>query len=127
VLLRRFRLAPADRGNSKRSMDSSEETPIPNRAETLKVLGLMGKYAPILMLGNDPEGYGTRWTIDGHPIQPPIARYLIESGFVEDSGKTEMGARRLALTQSGAEFRDAGVLWWKGLSLFQKLQVMIRG
>ena len=108
-------------------MDSSELTPIPNRAETLKVLQLMGNYAPILMLGDDAEGYGTRWTIDGHPVQPPIANYLMQSGYVADSGTTELGARKLALTESGAEFRKDGVLWWNGLSLFQKLKVRICG
>ena len=108
-------------------MNSPWKTPIPSRAETLKVLRFMGNYAPILMLGDDPDGYGTRWTIDGHPVQPAIARYLMESELVADSGATELGARKLALTESGIEFRKDGLLWWNGLSLFQKLQVLIRG
>ena len=103
------------------------KTPIPSRAETLKVLRFMGNYAPILMLGDDPDGYGTRWTIDGHPVQPAIARYLMESELVADSGATELGARKLALTESGIEFRKDGLLWWNGLSLLQKLQVLISG
>ena len=108
-------------------MHSAWKTPIPIRAETLKVLRFMGKFAPILMLGDDPDGYGTRWTIDGHPVQPAIARYLMESELVADSGATELGARKLALTESGIEFRKDGLLWWNGLSLLQKLQVLIRG
>jgi hypothetical protein len=108
-------------------MDSSGQTPIPSRAETLKVLQLMGKYAPILMLGDDANGFGTRWSIDGHPVQPPIAKYLMQSGYIAESGATEFGARTLALTEAGAEFREDGLRWWKGLSLFQKLQVMFRG
>lgn len=108
-------------------MASSEQAPIPNQAETLNVLQLMGNYAPILMLGNDAEGYGTRWTIDGHPVQPPIAKYLMQSGFVADAGKTELGAKKLALTESGVEFRREGLLWWNSLSLFQKLKVRLLG
>ncbi|MCK9380452.1 MAG: hypothetical protein M0P95_05220 [Sulfuritalea sp.] len=108
-------------------MDSRGKTPIPIRAETLKVLRLMGNYAPILMLGDDAEGYGTRWTIDGQPVQPAIATYLMQSGYIADSGTTELGARKLALTESGAEFRKAGLLWWNGLSLLQKLNILIRG
>jgi hypothetical protein len=108
-------------------MDSAWKTPIPSRAETLKVLQLMGNHAPILMLGGSAGGYGVRWTIDGHPVQPAIARYLMESNLVADSGATELGARKLALTESGTEFRKDGLLWWAGLSLLQKLQVLIRG
>lgn len=108
-------------------MDSSRQTPIPSRAETLKVLWLMGDYAPILMLGREADGYGTRWTIDGHPIEPAIARYLMQSSFVTDAGATEFGARKLALTEAGAQFRKAGVRWWSALSFSQKLKVLIRG
>jgi len=108
-------------------MDSSEKAPIPARAETLKVLSLMGDYAPMLMLVGDAEGYGTRWTIDGQQVQPAIATYLMQSGFVADSGATEMGARKLALTESGAQFRKDGLLWWGSLNLLQKLKVMFRG
>ena len=108
-------------------MNSAWKTPIPSRAEMLKVLRFMGNYAPILMLGDDPQGYGTRWTIDGHPVQPAIARYLMESSLVTDAGPTELGARKLALTESGAEFRKDGLLWWAGLSFFQKLKILITG
>lgn len=108
-------------------MDSSWKTPIPIRAETLKVLRLMGDHAPILMLGGATGGYGVRWTIDGQPVQPVIARYLMESNLVAESGVTELGAIKLALTESGAEFRKDGLLWWASLSLFQKLQVLILG
>ena len=108
-------------------MQLDDKTPIPSRAETLKVLRLMGEYAPILMLGGDKDGYGARWTIDGHPVQPAIARYLMESDLVVDSGATELGARKLALTAAGVQFRKEGLLWWKGLGLLQKLKVMIGG
>ncbi len=108
-------------------MDSPGKTPIPRRAETLRVLRLMGNYAPILMLGGDADGYGARWIIDGQPVQPAIATYLMQSGYVADSGATELGARKLSLTESGAEFREDGLLWWNGLSLLQKLNIVIRG
>ena len=108
-------------------MNSDEMNPIPSRAETLKVLRLMGEYAPILMLAGDKDGYGARWTIDGHPVQPAIARYLMQSKLVVDSGATDLGARKLALTEAGAQFRKAGLLWWNSLSLLQKMGVMIRG
>lgn len=107
--------------------NSAAKTPIPDRAETLKVLWLMGDYAPILMLGDDPEGYGTRWTIDGHPVHPAIARYLMQSRFVAEAGATELGAIKLALTETGADFRKAGVLWWSSLTRMQKLRIMFSG
>lgn len=108
-------------------MQFDEHNPIPSRAETLKVLRLMGDYAPILMLAGDKDGYGARWTIDGHPVQPAIARYLMESDLVVDAGVTELGIRKLALTAAGVQFRKDGLLWWKGLGLLQKLKVMIGG
>lgn len=108
-------------------MEPSWKTPIPRRAETLKVLRLMGKHAPILMLGSDAESYGVRWIIDGQPVQPAIATYLMQSGFIADSGETELGARKLALTESGTEFRQDGLLWWASLSLLQKLKILITG
>lgn len=108
-------------------MTSPETTAIPNRAETLKVLRLMGDYAPILMLSGDEDDYGTRWVLHGQQIQPAIARYLMRLGFIEDSGHTEFGARKLALTPRGARFREDGVAWWAGLSLFQKLRVILFG
>lgn len=100
--------------------------PIPSRAETLKVLRLMGEYAPIFMLG-DGEGGGTRWLLHGQPIQPAIARYLMRTGFIADDGTTEVGARKLALTERGSEFRAKGVEWWNSLNWLQKLIVVLRG
>ena len=100
---------------------------IPSRAETLKVLRLMGDYEPILMLTGCDDGYGTRWTLDGQQVQPAIARYLMESGFVVEDGKTHFGARKLALTPDGMRFRDKGMRWWAELSFFEKLKVMIFG
>ena len=108
-------------------MHSDGNNPIPSRAETIKVLRLMGDYAPILMLAGDKDGYGARWTIDGHPVEPAIARYLMESDLVVDSGATELGVRKLVLTAAGVEFRKNGLRWWDSLNLFQKLGIMIRG
>lgn len=99
---------------------------IPHRAETLQVLRLVIN-EPILMLTGDDEGYGSRWTISGQQVQPAIARYLMESGFVAEIGQTEFGARKLALTASGNQFREKGLHWWGGLSLLQKLRVMMFG
>lgn len=100
---------------------------IPMRAETLQVLRLMGCHDPILMLNGADDGYGTRWTLGGQQVQPAIARYLMEQGFIIDSGATEFGARKLALSDAGIRFRDNGVRWWSGLNLFQKLKVMLLG
>jgi hypothetical protein len=109
------------------AMNSSENNTIPNRAETLKVLRLMGDYAPMLMLRGSVDGYGARWTLDGGEIQPAIATYLMQAGFIEDSGATEMGARKLVLTEAGAQFRKDGLSWWAGLGLIQKLKIIILG
>ncbi|MCX7144621.1 MAG: hypothetical protein NT042_00055 [Sulfuritalea sp.] len=108
-------------------MDASGNSPIPNRAETLNVLRLMGDYAPMLMLRGDADGYGDRWSIDVHPVQPAIATYLMQSSYLVDTGATELGARKLALTESGVEFRKDGLLWWSKLGLFEKLKIMALG
>ena len=108
-------------------MDTFPTADIPLRAETLQVLRLMGRYEPILMLCGDDDGYGTRWTISGQQIQPAIARYLMEAGFIADTGVTEFGARKLALTATGIRFRENGVRWWSSLRFFQKLKIMILG
>lgn len=100
---------------------------IPKRAETLQILSLMGEFEPILMLVGDDEGYGTRWLIAGQQIQPAIARYLMESGFIAERGKTEFGARKLALTDIGREFRDKGQRWWSGLNFLEKLKITLFG
>jgi hypothetical protein len=108
-----------------RPMDDTSS--IPERAETLKVLVLMGNYAPIMMLGDDPDGFGTRWTLHGQQVQPVIAQYLMRARYIAENGETEMGAKTLALTAAGIEFRTAGELWWKELSLLQRLKVRIFG
>lgn len=100
---------------------------IPSRAETLEVLRLMGDHVPILMLTGDPDGYGTRWTIHGQQVQPGIARYLMEAGHVAERGVTELGARKLCLTDAGRDFRTAGLRWWAGLGLLQRLWIRIFG
>ena len=100
---------------------------IPDRAETLKVLRLMGTYRPMLMLVGDDDGFGTRWVVEGQQVQPAIARYLMDGGFVEDIGPTEFGARRLTLTAAGARLRDNGLRWWGGLGWLERIKVMLFG
>jgi len=100
--------------------------PIPSRFEILELMRLMGRYAPVIMLGND-EGYGTRWTLHGHELQPGIVRYLMEQGYLADSGSTELGARTLRLTESGIRFREDGIAWWNSLGILEKLKVRIFG
>lgn len=100
---------------------------IPGRSEILELMRLMGRYAPVIMLGGDNDGYGARWTLHGHEVQPGIARYLMEQGYLADSGATELGARRLVLTAAGIRFRDEGIAWWNSLGVFEKLKVRIFG
>lgn len=100
---------------------------IPQRAETLQILRLISDYEPMLMLSGDEEGYGSRWTLSGQQVQPAIARYLMESGFVAEIGKTEFGARKLTLTATGSELREKGLRWWDGLNFLQKLKVTLFG
>lgn len=99
---------------------------IPHRAETLQILRFVVS-EPILMLRGDDEGYGSRWTLGGQQIQPAIARYLMESGFIAETGRTEFGARKLTLTPSGQQFREKGLIWWASLSLYQKIRVTLLG
>lgn len=106
---------------------SSPRPDIPNRAETLKVLRLMGTYRPILMLNGADDGYGTRWTLDGQQVQPAIAQYLMKEGFIAETGRTEFGARQLHLTPTGTDFRDRGLAWWASLGFLQRLKVMLLG
>jgi len=108
-------------------MDSLPTTLIPNRAQTLEVLRMMGNYRPILMLPGERDGYGSRWLLDGEQVLPGIAKYLMHEGFIADSGVTEFGARKLTLTESGIRFRQNGVLWWKSLGFLQRLRVTILG
>lgn len=108
-------------------MDPAPASFIPNRAETLKVLRLMGEFRPILMLTGDDDGYGTRWVLDGQQVQPAIARYLMSSGFLADTGATEFGARTLKLTDAGTRFRDNGLRWWSSLGFLQRLKVRFFG
>lgn len=108
-------------------MDAADNSSIPNRAETLQVLRLMGDYAPMLMLNGAADGFGARWSIDGNPVQPAIARWLMHEGYIADTGMTELGARRLALTAAGVEFRANGLLWWAGLGRCARLRIVIFG
>lgn len=100
---------------------------VPLRAQTLQILRLMGDFEPILMLTGDDDGYGSRWTLSGQQVQPGIARFLMESGFIADSGKTEFGAIKLALTEKGNTFRKNGLTWWGELNVIQKITVVIFG
>jgi hypothetical protein len=100
---------------------------IPQRAETLQVLRLMGPFEPILMLSGDDDGYGSRWTLSGQQVQPAIAQFLMESGFIAAAGKTEFGAIKLALTEKGREFREKGLAWWAELNFLEKLKVTLLG
>lgn len=108
-------------------MNTAAITSIPHRAETLQVLRLMGNFQPILMLGSNSDGYGTRWLVHGLQIQPSIASYLMRAGFVSESGTTELGARKLTLTTSGARFRECGERWWASLSLAERLKARLFG
>lgn len=108
-------------------MPFSPSPAIPDRVETLRVLRLMGDYEPLLMLVGSADGYGTRWTLGGQQVQPAIARYLMEAGYVEVNGRTQLGARTLTLTADGRDFRERGMAWWAGLSAFQKLKVTFLG
>jgi hypothetical protein len=100
---------------------------IPCRAQTLDVLRHMGAYRPMLMLRGSDDGYGTRWLLDGMQVQPGIAMYLMNGGFIVDSGATEFGARKLTLTESGKRLRDNGVIWWESLGYLERLRVTIFG
>jgi len=93
----------------------------------LQVLRLISDFEPMLMLTGDDEGYGSRWTLSGQQVQPAIARYLMESGFVAEIGKTEFGARKLALTDAGNQLREKGLRWWSELNFLQKLTVTLFG
>ncbi|MBI5789868.1 MAG: hypothetical protein HZA63_00170 [Rhodocyclales bacterium] len=107
--------------------DADSTGDIPSRYETLEVMRLMGRYVPILMLGGDADGYGARWTIHGTQVQPGIAGYLMQQGYLVDSGPTEMGARKLVLTEAGIRFRDEGIAWWNSLGILQKLKIRLFG
>lgn len=100
---------------------------IPHRAETLKVLRLMGTHAPIMMLRGEDNGFGCRWTLHGMQVQPAIAGWLMAQGYLVDTGATEMGARCLFLTPDGIEFRRKGLEWWAGLGIVGKLKVLVLG
>lgn len=109
------------------AMDSAPEPPIPNRADTLRVLRAMGECEPIMMLTGSDDGYGSRWTLAGQQVQPAIARYLMEAGFIAEHGRTDFGARRLGLTPAGRDFRQRGVEWWRKLGWLQKLRAVLFG
>jgi len=100
---------------------------IPNRAQTLEILRLMGRHRPLLMLLGDDDGYGTRWLLDGQEVPPGIAKYLMQAGLVADAGATGFGVRRLALTDSGNRVRENGETWWKSLGFIERLRVWILG
>jgi len=100
---------------------------IPQRAETLQILRMISEFEPMLMLTGDDEGYGSRWTLSGQQVQPAIARFLMESGFIVKIGKTEFGAIKLSLSDKGSQFREKGVLWWSELNFMEKMKIRIFG
>lgn len=108
-------------------MNTLAITSIPHRLETLQVLRLMGNFQPILMLAGNADGFGSRWLIQGSQVQPAIASYLMQAGFVSEAGTTELGARRLTLTSTGARFRECGERWWSSLSLIERLKAWLFG
>ena len=108
-------------------MASSSKLFIPNRALTLDVLQLMGMHRPVMMLQGSDDGYGTRWVLDGQQVQPAIIKYLMDAGFVAETGTTEFGARTLTITDSGNSFREKGVIWWESLGFFQRLNIRFFG
>lgn len=87
----------------------------------------MDNHEPMLMLVGDADGYGTRWTLGGQQVEPAIARYLMNEGFIVETGVTEFGARELSLTVSGSRFCHEGIAWWSGLGMLQKLKIVLLG
>ena len=100
---------------------------IPRRSETLEILRLISEQEPILMLAGDADGLGARWTLSGQEIQPAIVRFLKDSGFITETGKTGMGAIKLGLTKEGIQSRNKGLKWWSELSFLQKMKVTLLG
>ena len=105
----------------------AQTTQIPGRAETLAVLHVMYDGLPMLLLPGDGCGYGARWVLDGQSVQPAIATYLMESGYIVETGRTEFGAVVLRMTPDGVRFSDAGQRWWRSLSLLARLRVRFFG
>jgi hypothetical protein len=110
-----------------KEMSDQSTTTIPARAQMLTVLRYMNAREPILMLPGEDDGYGTRWTLSGQQVQPAIAQYLMARGLIAETGRTELGARKLTLTSAGLRVREEGIRWWSGLSLIEKLKVIIFG
>jgi hypothetical protein len=108
-------------------MNSLGLSAVPSRAYTLGVLRAMGDCEPILMLAGCDDGYGARWTLAGQQVQPAIARYLMEAGFIAERGRTQFGARCLQLTELGRSFRERGLHWWRSLTWTEKLRVTLLG
>lgn len=108
-------------------MNKVQATVIPDRAYTLMILRVMDRREPMLMLIGDDDGFGTRWTLHGQQVEPAIARYLMDEGFIAEFGKTEFGARKLALTEAGTAFFRDGDRWWKKLKWLQRLWVRVFG
>lgn len=104
-----------------------DEHRVPSRAEMLELLRILAQDEPMILLLGDDDGYGTRWTLLGQQVQPGIARWLTEEGYIAESGTTELGARRLTLTAAGTDFLDDGERWWAELGFFQKLKVRFFG
>ena len=81
---------------------------IPNRAQTLEILRLMGRHRPLLMLLGDDDGYGTRWLLDGQEVPPGIAKYLMQAGLVADAGATELRSQDAVQHEAEQRQQDDG-------------------
>ncbi len=103
-----------------------DNTIIPGQAQTLQILDLL-EHSPILMLSGDKDGYGTRWTLSGDQVPPAIAEFLMQAGYIEETGKTGLGAHILKLTDKGRQFRADGRRWWSQLGWLQKLKITLFG
>jgi hypothetical protein len=108
-------------------MSDQSITTIPARAQTLTVLRYMSPREPILMLPGEEDGYGTRW--DAEWSAGPTCHRAVPHGrgLIAETGRTELGARKLTLTTAGLRVREDGIHWWSGLSLSEKLRVIIFG
>ncbi len=87
----------------------------------------MGRHAPILWLRGSDDGFGDRWTLHGAQVEPAIACWLAEAGYIADGGATPFGARRLQLTPAGVAFREDGLRWWRELGPLARLRVILFG
>lgn len=104
-----------------------DEHRVPSRAETLELLRILAQDEAMILLPGDDDGYGARWTLLGQQVQPGIARWLTEEGYIAETGVTELGAHILRLTETGVDFLADGERWWAELGWFGKLKARVLG